>query len=351
MKCMSNFNRKKMKAALLYSPMDIHIEDIDVPIPSKDEVLVRVQRIGICPSDVRSYQGVYKRQMFPYGKESYGLSGHEWCGDIVEVGSSVKDFFIGDRVVPEIIIPCGICKYCGKGLTNLCKNKSNISRGFAEYAKAPAKSLFRIPESVSFIEAAFTEPIAVCLHANDIISPRPGETVLIIGGGPMGLLHLQIAKLSGASVILSEVIESRLKMATELGVDAIVNPLREDMSKAVKDFTGGYGADSVIVATGNRTAIESAFKAVASSATIVFFGGTYPQTNIELDPNAIHYGELKVTGSYDHVPAHVERALKVLSKKQINVKKLVSNTLPLDRLKEGFEMVNSAKALKIQVEP
>jgi len=348
---MPDFDKKKMKAAVLYGPADLHIEEVDVPEIKPDEVLIKVRAIGICPSDVRSYLGIYKRQMYPWGKESYGLSGHEWCGDIVKVGEAVKDFSVGDRVVPEIIVPCGSCKYCGMGLTHLCKNKGNITRGYAEYAKSPAKALFRLPDDVSFVEAAFAEPIAVCLHANDIISAKPGQTVLIIGGGPMGLIHVQVTKLSGAQVIVSEVVENRLKMAKDFGADITVNPAKEDMPKIVKDQTGGYGVDAVIVATGSKAAIESAFKAVRSAGTIVLFGGTYPPANIEVDPNIIHYGEINVTGSYDHVPHHIERGLKLLEMRKLNVEKLVSNTFPLEQLKEGFELVKSGYALKVQVKP
>jgi len=348
---MTDIGNNKMKAALVYGPKDLRIEEVDIPAINDDEALIRVKTIGICPSDVRSYEGIYKRQLFQYGKDSYGLSGHEWSGEVVKVGNSVKNFSPGDRVVPEIILPCEICKFCRKGMTNLCANKKNIIRGYAEYTKAPSKLLFKIPSNVSFEAAAFAEPIAVCLHTNEIISPMPGDTILIIGGGPMGLIHLQISKISGASVILSEMVERRLKMAEEIGADAVINPAREDLSKKVKELTGGYGADAVIIATGNKIAIESAFKAVSGAGTIVFFGGTYPPVNVEIDPNIIHYGEIRVTGSYDHTPTHIERALKLLSEGLIKVEKLISNTFSLSQLKEAFELVKSADALKVNIKP
>ncbi|MEM3713402.1 MAG: alcohol dehydrogenase catalytic domain-containing protein [Nitrososphaeria archaeon] len=342
--------KNKMKAAVLYGPSLLSIEEVDVPEILDDEVLIRVKNIGICPSDVRSYLGIYKKQL-PYGKNSYGLTGHEWSGEIVKVGGMVKDFSVGDRVVPEIIIPCGLCKFCMKGLTNLCINKQGVTKGYAEYVKAPAKVLFRIPKNVSFKEAAFSEPLAVCLHTNEIISPKPDDVILIIGAGPMGLIHLQISKLSGAKVIVSEVSDSRLYFAKKFGADLTVNPLKEDVCKVVKDLTDGYGAEAVIVAVGNKIAIESAFKAVSAAGTIVLFGGTYPPTNIEIDPNIIHYGEIKVTGSYDHLPIHVEKALKLLHDKKIEVETLVSHEFPLERLKEAFELVKNGTSLKVQIKP
>jgi len=340
-----------MKAAFLYGPSDLRVETVAVPSISDREALMKVKVVGVCPSDVRTYQGIYKHMPFPYGRESYGLSGHEWAGEVVEIGKSVRDLSLGDLVVPEIIVPCGLCRACMKGMMNLCRNKGNLERGYAEYAKAPSNLLFKVPDGVSPEEAAFAEPIAVCLHTNEIISPKPGETVLIIGGGPMGLIHTQITKLSGAKVVVSELVESRLKTAWEYGADVTVDPLNEDLAAKVKGLTDGYGADAVICATGAKSAIESAFKAVAVAGKIVLFGGTYPPTDIQVDPNIIHYGEICVTGSYDHLPIHMLRALKLMSSDALNVTRLVSNTFALDWIREAFELVRAGKALKVQVKP
>ena len=348
---MARLKEGKMKAAVAYGPRNIRIERVDIPAISDDEVLIRVKVIGICPSDVRSYEGIYKREMYPYGLESYGLSGHEWCGEVAEVGEAVEEFSIGDRVVPEIIIPCGRCKFCRRGMSNICANKRNITRGYAEYAKAPADFLFKIPPNVSFEAAAFTEPIAVCLHTNELISPKPGDTILIIGGGPMGLIHAQISKISGASVVVSEVVEERLRAAEKFGADFVVNPMEEDLNSRVRELTDGYGADAVIVATGNKNAIESGVKTVSNAGTVVLFGGSYPPVNIELDPNIIHYGEIRIIGSYDHTPTHTERALRILCRKLINVEDLVSRTFSLDELERGFETVKRGEALKVNIRP
>lgn len=340
-----------MRAATLYGPKDLRIEEVDTPAPNECEVLVRVRCVGICPSDVRVYEGVYKHKVSLYGKDSFGLFGHEWSGEVVKVGGSVRGFSVGDRVVPEIIIPCGTCRPCRKGFTNLCVNKRNVIRGYAEYVKAPSENLLKIPDSLSYEEAAFSEPIAVCLHANEIASVKPGDTVLVIGSGPMGLINMQISKLSGASVIVSEVVEERLEMARKIGADMVVNPARENLHNKVKEVSGGYGADAVIVATGNKAAIETAFESIGPAGTVVLFGGTYPPTKVELDPNLIHYNEIRVVGSYDHLPIHMEKALLLLSKKSLDVKSLISHTFELDNLREGFELVKTGKALKVMVRP
>jgi len=340
-----------MRAALLYGPGDLRIEEVETPTPGEHEVLVRVRCVGICPSDVRVYEGIYKRRVASYGRESFGLFGHEWSGEVVDVGGSVVGFSVGDRVVPEIIIPCGTCRPCRRGFTNLCVNKRNVIRGYAEYAKAPFENLLKIPDNVSYEEAAFSEPIAVCLHANEMASIRPGDVVLVIGSGPMGLINLQISKLSGASVIVSEVVEGRLEMARRMGADVVVNPAREDLAERVREAAGGYGADAVIVATGNKAAIEAAFESIGPAGTVVLFGGTYPPIKVEVDPNLIHYGEVRVVGSYDHLPVHMERALMLLSRRSIDVRSLISHTFGLEQLKEGFELVKTGRALKVVVKP
>jgi L-iditol 2-dehydrogenase len=341
----------KMKAALLYGPKDVRVEEVDIPPLSDSEVLVKVKSIGVCQSDVRSYLGIYKRQLFPPGRESYGLSGHEWSGEVVEVGKSVKGFSAQDRVVPEIILSCGLCKFCAKGMTNLCRNKTFINRGYAEYAKAPAQHLMKVPQAVSYEQAAFAEPIAVCLHTNDLVSPKPGDIVLIVGAGPMGLIHTQITKLSGASVIVSEILESRRSMAKQFGADFTINPSSEDLPSRVKELTEGNGADAVICATGARRAIEDAIPAVGSGGRLVLFGGTYPPERIQIDPNIIHYGEICITGSYDHLPIHMHRALQLLNSRKIEVMSLISDTLSLERVKQAFELAMNSTALKVLVKP
>ncbi|WP_455367210.1 zinc-dependent alcohol dehydrogenase [[Eubacterium] cellulosolvens] len=341
----------KMKAAVAYGPSDIKIEYVDTPSLEDDDVLVKVKAIGVCPSDVRVYKGVYKRKYYEYGSDSYGLSGHEWSGEVAEVGDSVKQFAIGDRVAPEILVPCHTCRACRRGVVNLCPNKKVLNRGYAEYVKVPSEFLFLLPPKVSYEAAAFVEPIATVLRANEKISPRPGDIVLVIGAGPMGLLHLQVSKLSGATVAVSEVVASRLKMAKKLDADAIINPAKEDLQKRIKELTNGYGADHIVVSTGDTKAIESAFTAVNSTGTILLFGGTYPPSTVPVDPNLIHYNEIRVIGSFAHRTVNVEKALKILSDNAIRTEELISNTFRLDQLKEAFELVDSGRSLKVNVKP
>jgi len=339
-----------MKAAVLYAPLDLRVEEVLVPKIGKDEALIKVGVIGICPSDIKNYMRTDGKTWFPYGPESYGLSGHEFVGKIVALGENVKNFSVGDIVVPEIIIPCGRCKYCKKGLINLCSNKKYISHGYAEYAKVNANYLYKVPDGVSMEEAAFSEPLSVVLHTNSLLSPKPDDVILIIGAGPMGLLHTMITKLSGAKVIVSEVNEKRLKIAEKFGADILLNPKEVDISKKIKEITEG-GADAAIVTIGNKDAIESAISSVGSSGTVVLFASAYPDITININPNIIHWGELKITGSYEHMPIDMDRALHLLRDRKINVMDLVTATFKLDDIKSAFEYARSGNGLKVQVKP
>ncbi|MEM4093120.1 MAG: alcohol dehydrogenase catalytic domain-containing protein [Conexivisphaerales archaeon] len=340
----------KMKAAVLYAPLDVRVEDVPIPELGPNDVIIRVDTIGICPSDVKNYIRTDKKVWFPYGKGGYGLSGHEFSGMVTAVGSKVSNVAEGDLVVPEIMYPCGRCKFCRRGLTNLCSNKEHLNHGYAEYARVDAKYLFHVPDSVTPKQAAFTEPLAVVLHTNDVIKPRPADTVLIVGSGPMGLLHLMVSKLSGARVIVSEINEERLKVAKELGADVTVNPAKDDMVSEIKRITE-YGADAVIVTIGNRAAIESGISAAGPASTIAIFASAYPDISISINPNIIHWNEFKITGSYEHMPYDMIRALELMANKKIDPMKIVTGKFTLDSIKEALDYVKDNKGLKAQVSP
>lgn len=340
-----------MKAALLYAPGDVRIGDVDVPSISDDQVLIRIRAVGICQSDIRVIKGLSRKKYFSYGYDSYGLTGHEWSGEIVELGKKVHGFDVGDRVVPEIIISCGKCKMCIEGRTNLCLNKQYVIRGYAEYAVAPYTNLYRVPQSVSFEDAALAEPIAVALHANRIAKPRPGSLILIIGSGPMGLLNLMISKLSGANVVMSDVIDERLQMAKSLGADGVVNPAKEDIITRINELNDGYGADVVIVSASSIKAVEDGLKAVRPGGKLVIFAGSIAPEELKLDPNYVHYNEVTITGSYDHLTKDLVDALKLLSLRRIDVNSIISHSVSLLDLYKGVEIAESHMGLKVIVKP
>lgn len=341
---------KKMKAAVLYGPLDVRVEEVPVPKIRSDEVLIKVDTVGICPSDIKNYVRTDGKIWFPYGPEGYGLSGHELSGTVVEVGDDVKDVKVGDNVVPEIMYPCGSCKYCKKGLLNLCQYKEHLNHGYSEYIAVKAKYLYKIPPNVTFEKAAFSEPLAVVLHTNDVIMPRPDDYVLIVGAGPMGLLHLMVTKLSGAKVIVSEINEKRLNFAKQLGADYVINPTKLDLQEEVKKITG-YGADGVIVTIGNKAAIESGIQAAGPASTVAIFASAYPDITISINPNIIHWREMKITGSYEHMPIDMQRALNLMNDNKIDPTVIVTGRFKLDNIKEAFEYVRNSEGLKAQVKP
>lgn len=340
-----------MKAAFIYEPLKLVIrEDVKIPKPGRDEILVRVKAIGVCPSDVRYYTGEGIHREVPYGDDSYGLLGHEWSGEVVEVGPGVEGVNVGDYVAPDHQVTCNNCRYCRMGLTNLCINKRFYVRGFAEYALAYAPNAYKFPKHIKFEEACFAEPLSCVINSIRIADIKPGDVVLIVGAGPMGLLHTQLAKMSGATVIVSEILEHRINIAKQLGADVAVSN-EADLSREVKELTEGIGVDKIIVTIGNRAAIEQHIKFVRKKGIIVLFGGTVPPTNISLDPNFIHYGEVILTGASDHIGEDYRVAMRLITERKISLEPLISHTFKLDELVEAFEAARGRKGLKVLVYP
>ncbi len=339
-----------MRAAFVYGPRDIRVEDAPTPKIGRDEALVRVRACGVCYSDVRFYLGLKKYEQTRFGKESPGFTGHEWAGEVVKIGSDVEDVSVGDRVVPNIIISCGKCKPCRQGRINLCVNKIFTHGGYAEYVKAPAKNLLKIPGELSFEEAAVTEPLACCLNGNLRCNIRAGDDVVVIGDGFMGILNAQLAKLSGARVTVIGHHDERLRLAKKLGADRIINSRNTDCVKEFKKEVK-EGADAVIVAAGNKEAVETALKLIGLGGTVNLFAGVLPPTPMELDPNIIHYGEIVLTGSNVATPELFQRALKVLAAKLIDVKPLLTHRFSLEEIKEAFEAVEKRRVIKAVIMP
>jgi len=338
-----------MRAAILLGPRKLIIDDVPVPKPGDHEILVKIYACGICPTDIRYYNGL--KLYFPYGEESYGLFGHEWVGEVVEIGRNVDNASVGDRVVVDFQPPCGRCKPCKMGFTNLCMNKKFYARGFAEYALAYSPYAYKLSNNISFEEACFTEPLACCIHANQKIKPQKGENVVIIGAGPMGLLHTIVSRLSGARITVIDLIEDRLRVATELGANFVINSSVENPVDKVMSITDGEGADVVIVTAGSKKAIELSYNLISVGGRIVIFAGLYPPTTIEFDPNILHYKEALVMGSHAYRPIEFQRALYVLESGYVNVKKIVSHVLPLEKLEEGFNISERTLGLKVIIKP
>lgn len=335
-----------MWAAQLYGQGDLRTERVERRrIEAKDEVLVRIRACGICPSDLRAYTGVREsHRSQPY------IPGHEWAGEIVELGSQVEGFKVGDRVVADPRLVCGTCYYCSRGIQSYCENLQRRARGgFAEYGVAPAEGLSKIPDGVSFVEASFSEPLACCINGSLRTNIELGDDAVIVGAGPIGLMHLQLAKHQGARAIVSELIPERLEMARKLGADEVIDASESDPVEKVKELTKGRGANAVSVAVGAKRAIEQALEMGDINSTINFFAGTYPSVQIPLDPNLVHYRQLNLTGSHDYTPNHFRTALLFIEIGTVRVGPLVSHKLPLAKIKRGFDLVAGQEGLKVVI--
>jgi len=337
----------QMMAVRLHGIGNLRIEQVDRPVISADDqVLVRIHSCGICPSDLRPYTG-----QRPPNRPTPYIPGHEWAGEIVAVGNAVKEYAVGDRVVSSWRAVCGRCYYCIRGAHNFCENleREKVRGGFSEYGIAPAGTLLKIPDGVSYREACFCEPVACCINGSLNSDIQFGDSVMIIGAGPIGLVHLQLARHSGARVYMSDLIPERLEKAKELGADGLIHASKEDPVRRGKELTGGRGADVVIVAVGAPQALRQALELVGICGTVNFFAGTYPPTTLEIDPNLIHYKQIRLTGSRDYTPFHFETALRLIEAGTVQVAPLISHELPLAQVKEGFDIVAGRKGLKVMI--
>jgi len=325
-----------MRAAVLEAVKKIVVKDVPKPQIKPDEVLIKVATCGICGTDIKLYEGKYAAKM-PV------VLGHECSGEVVEVGKEVKSFKVGDRVVSDPNESCGKCYWCRNSQPCFCNNLAayGVLRdgGFAEYCTAGEKGVYKVPASLDFESAAFTEPVSCAVHAVDIISYRPGDKVVIIGGGPMGQIHLQFALHSGVSkVVLVEPEESRMQMAKKFGASQVINPHTEDVKKTVLDSTEGLGAEVVIEAVGHASTIEQAVGLAKRGGKILIFGFAPEGEKASFIPFDILSKELTIMGSWVN-PYTYSRALDVLASKQVEVKPLISSRVKLDKIMDGFKMM------------
>jgi len=343
---------RKMKAAVLYKPLDMRIEDVDVPQIGRRDVLVKIRRVGICGSDVHFYLHG-KIGSFIVNKPL--ILGHECAGDVVEVGEEVRKVRVGQRVVIEPGFICGTCEYCRSGRYNLCPNVRFYGAPpydgvFSEYASAPEENIHLMPENMSYEEGAMIEPLAVGLMAAKRGGISVYDKVAIFGAGPIGLLALQAVKSHGATeVFVVDVIDYRLEYALKLGAEKIINASKENAAKQIMEFTGGRGVDAIIEASGSPRAIQQALDAVKPGGRIILVG--YPLTEVPILIDNILMKELDILGVHRYANVF-PTAINLVSSRRVNVKTLVTHVFPLDKILEGFNAyINKVgKPVKVQIE-
>jgi L-iditol 2-dehydrogenase len=335
-----------MKAALLYGTRDLRVEDVGPAQLGPGEALIRIHACGVCPSDLRSYLGVRKR-------DGTFTPGHEWAGVVEALGDSDDaGVHVGDRVVADWRGVCGTCYQCRRGVFNYCERmRRSVRGGFAEYGVAPIGQLRVLPDNVSFEEASFCEPLACITNAHSYTEIPLGGDVVVVGAGPIGLLHLQVARSRGGRVIVSDPIAARLATARELGAHDVVDASRCDPVERVRELTGGRGADAVIVAVGGAEPIRQGMEMGAINAWVNLFAGTYPAMEMPMDPNLIHYRQLRVTGSHDYTPHHFTTALRLIQYGMVRVEPLISPRFGLDEIRVAFDTTAERRGLKSMVLP
>ena len=348
-----NLPSDKMKAALLYGVKDLRIEQTVKPSVNAGEVLVKVRAATTCGTDLKIYQRGYVSGVIKLPT----VFGHEWAGDIVEVGEGVSSLKEGMRVRAGNSSPCLRCYMCQRGDYNLCLDMMWLWGAYAEYIKVPSRIVMlntqEIPGHVSYEEAAVTEPLACVLHGVEKARVKLGDAVAIIGAGPIGLLHLlTVRKMGAGKIIISDTIDERLKLAEKIGADETINTKREDTIAETKRLTDGYGADVVIEAIGLPATWEQALRMVRKGGTVLEFGGCPPGTEIKVSTEQLHYGETTVLGAFHTTPAHFKKALNLIASGTIDVKPLITKKMRLDEIKDAFEILTTSKSdIKIGIIP
>jgi L-iditol 2-dehydrogenase len=342
-----------MKAAMLYGVNDLRVEEVDTPKANVGEVLVKVKAATTCGTDIKIFQRGYVEKVIKLPT----IFGHEWAGEVVDVGSGLEWPKRGMRVRAGNSAPCLRCSMCQKGKYNLCENMIWLWGAYAEYIRVPAQMVLvnmqEMPSHVTYEEAAIAEPLACVLHGIEEANIGLGDSVAIIGAGPIGLLHLLAArKLGAGKIVLIDLVDERLAFATKIGADETINAGNESVGERIRQLTGGYGADVVIEAIGSPATWEQAMKLVCKGGTVLEFGGSPPGTEVRVSTEMLHYGELTLLGAFHATPLHFMKALNLIGLRTIDVRPLVTRRMPLDNIKDAFETLATSKSeIKIGIIP
>ncbi|MDQ1602306.1 MAG: L-iditol 2-dehydrogenase [Actinomycetota bacterium] len=346
-----------MKVARFHAPGDIRVEDAPEPEVGPGEVKIRVRNCSTCGTDVKIFRFGHHHIRPPR------VMGHEVAGEVVDVGAGVEGWSDGDRVQVIAAIPDGTCPDCRRGWLTVCPNQESIGYhydgGFAEYMIVPAKvlavnGLNRIPDGLSFAEASVAEPFACVLNGQELAHVGDGDDVVVIGSGPIGCLHVRLARARGAArVTLVELNRARLdQAATIVSPDVAICSAETDAVDEIAKLTDGRGVDVVITAAAAGQAQEQALAMAARRGRISLFGGL-PKDNpyIKADSNLVHYRELTIVGANGSSPAHNAAALRLIAEESVPVADLITHRLPLDEVLTAIDIVSKGEAIKVTVEP
>lgn len=334
-----------MKAVIVEKPGEVRVDDVPAPEAGPGEVVVKVGACGICGTDIHVIDGEFPPTVYPI------IPGHEFGGEIVQVGENVAGIAVGDRVGVDPTLSCGECYYCQRGQGNLCERWNGIGvashpGGFAECVAVPAKSVYPLPDSMSYAEAALIEPISCVVRGFHRLQPRVGESYLVYGAGPMGLLNAQLARYNGASVVaVLDINESRLDRARKtFGFNEVATSLDDFSELAPRGF------DNVIEATGVTKVAEHAINAVIRGGKLLLFGVCPPGETAAYDAFKIYNEEISILGSMAVLNSYGP-AVSVLNAGAVNSQKMVTHTFPIEQFEEAVATVRQGSGLKVQIAP
>ncbi len=337
----------RMLQAVAMGPGRLVFEEVDEPKPRPEEVIVELGACGICGTDRAIFRGDTPQE-FPV------VLGHEYSGTVVAVGSEVETLSVGQRVAIDPNITCGLCSYCRRDLPHLCERLSplGIARrgGYAERSAVPERNAHPLPDGVSLEEAALTEPLSCCVRGMQLANNDLGDTVVVLGAGPMGCLLIQVARLEGAaSIIVSEPLPARRELALDLGADVVLDP-SSDVRTAVLDRTQGIGADVVIEAAGTMATAEAALSLVRRGGTVLWFGVPPASKRMEISPFWVNDNEITIRGSFNN-PLTFARSLALIGAGRVKVRPLITDSVPLREMEAALDLANFPNAGKILVVP
>lgn len=322
-----------MRSAVFYKKHDLRVEEHEMPKVGPKDILIRIKACGVCGTDVHIYEGDKgAAEVTPPT-----ILGHEFSGIIAEVGSEVKEYKPGDRVCIDPNCYCGACTPCRNGVAHYCENMvgygTTVDGGFAEYCAVNEKQVYRLGENTSFEQGAMAEPVACCLHGVDMCEIRPGHQVVIIGGGMIGLLMLQLVKLAGAAkVALLETVKGKREVGKKLGADICIDPVQEDVKARLKE-AGITWVNTVIECVGRPSTIEQAIEIAGNKAVVMMFGLTKPEETISVKPFQIFQKELQLKSSYIN-PYTQKRALDLIDSGRLDVSSMIYEVCGLDKLED-----------------
>lgn len=347
-----------MLAAVYHGPNDLRVEEVPVPEIAPEEILLKVSSASICGTDLRIWHGGHRK--YPAG--TVRIPGHEVVGEIAVVGDEVKGLSTGQRVFLAPNMGCGHCRQCVSGNNNLCANYAavgvTLDGGFAEYMRVPAAAVLQgnlmpVAPEVDSAVAALIEPFACVLRGQNALDIQPGDVVLVMGAGPIGIMHMLLARLRGAArVLVSELVLERLEQAHKMGANRVIDPGREDIYEVVKAESDGQGADVVIVAAPSHQGQESALQLAALGGRINYFGGLpKDRPTIQFDSNLVHYKELRVTATTACSTQDCRQAATIVNSGRIDLAPLISARFALQDAQAAFSAAENRKSLKVVLEP